>query len=244
MPDSQERDDRHVYTLISIHRDTYRFFLQSLRYYSTVLARDVEAINADPDLKELLAIEPDAASLLKREAQRMERMIPWWSDIETKQGKEEWSYEIPSVSHGTIRLLKSVALLYLKHLRLKRDQIAKRPRASKYTLENLDTVLSKYQEKMATAGVFGDASPVPLLVDEVIAESQAKNAKQADMGDQSSLSPSDILRPRPILLESIQLLDPMLRKRCLDLFADFQETKQHDRFDTVIAEATRILEDC
>jgi Protein of unknown function (Hypoth_ymh) len=34
-----------------------------------------------------------------------------------------------------------------------------------------------------------------------------------------------------------------LRTRCLDLFNDFDQRSQHEHFDTVIAEATRILED-
>jgi hypothetical protein len=240
LPD--ERDDRHIYTLVSIHADTFRFLRISLRYYTSLLARDVKAIDTDSDLKELLAIEPGETSLLESELKRIERVTTWWSDIEIQQGKDEFSYEIPGLSHRTIRLLKSVGLLYLKHLHLKRDQIAKQPNASKYTLENLDTVLSKYQEKMETSGVFGKASRIPLLVDELIAQSHA-TAKPAVMVDQESPRLPDTTRPRPVLLESIQLLDPALRKRCLDLFADFQETKQHDRFDTVIAEATRILED-
>ncbi len=51
------------------------------------------------------------------------------------------------------------------------------------------------------------------------------------------------LRPRPVVLDSIEIRDPKLRKRCLDLLAQFHEDGQHDRLDTVVNEATRILED-
>ena len=49
-------------------------------------------------------------------------------------------------------------------------------------------------------------------------------------------------RPRPIIVGSIELLDHELRTRCLDLFNTFQESGQSERNDTVVSEASRILE--
>jgi hypothetical protein len=49
-------------------------------------------------------------------------------------------------------------------------------------------------------------------------------------------------RPRPVIVGSIEILDHELRARCLDLFNQFQESGQADRNDTVVAEASRILE--
>lgn len=44
-------------------------------------------------------------------------------------------------------------------------------------------------------------------------------------------------------LHSVEIRDPELRKRCLDLLSRFRKDGQHDRLDTVVNEATRILED-
>lgn len=46
-----------------------------------------------------------------------------------------------------------------------------------------------------------------------------------------------------MVVESIEIRDSELRRRCLDLFDQFQQDGQHDRLDTVITEATRILDD-
>jgi hypothetical protein len=50
-------------------------------------------------------------------------------------------------------------------------------------------------------------------------------------------------KPVPVLLGTIPILDAELRKRCLDLYTHFSDTKQHERFDTVLADATKILEE-
>lgn len=45
-----------------------------------------------------------------------------------------------------------------------------------------------------------------------------------------------------MVTDSIQILDAELRERCLDLFEAFHKDGKHERFDTVISEATRIFE--
>jgi hypothetical protein len=93
---------------------------------------------------------------------------------------------------------------------------------------------------MQSSGVFRNASPIPLLVDEVV---EIASGGQTTKSRHEHLSTPAAAEPKPVLLESIQILDPALRSRCLDLYADFDKRNQHDQFDTVIAEATRILED-
>ena len=44
------------------------------------------------------------------------------------------------------------------------------------------------------------------------------------------------------MIDSIEILDPELRSRCLDLFQSFKQDGQHERLDTVVTEATRIFE--
>jgi len=42
---------------------------------------------------------------------------------------------------------------------------------------------------------------------------------------------------------TIEIVDQQLRGRCLDLFNEFDSSNQSHRFDTVVTEATRVLED-
>ena len=88
---------------------------------------------------------------------------------------------------------------------------------------------------MTNIGVFQKASAPPLLVDEVVSASPA---------EESPLNQpvSNVKRPRPVVISSVEVFDPELRERCLDLFEKFKEDGQRDRLDTVITEATRVLE--
>ena len=87
-------------------------------------------------------------------------------------------------------------------------------------------------------GVFRDAAPYPLIIN---------NYTLADMkpisDGEANESGKTVNRFGPVVLESIEIRDLDLRKRCLDLLAQFREDGQHDRLDTVVNEATRILED-
>ena len=47
----------------------------------------------------------------------------------------------------------------------------------------------------------------------------------------------------PVMVGKIDILDGPLNTRCLDLFGMFNQESQEDRFDTVVMEATKILED-
>ncbi|MEW6658065.1 MAG: TIGR02391 family protein [Thermodesulfobacteriota bacterium] len=87
-------------------------------------------------------------------------------------------------------------------------------------------------------GIFRNASPYPLVVSQL---PEIEGGEQV-MVTGTPMIQSDV-RPRPIIIGSIEILDKELRQRCLDLFAQFREGGQHDRLDTVVNEATRILED-
>lgn len=237
-----EADDNHIYHSIFIYKETFDFLLKSLHFYRELLKRSIDAVNVDEDLKALLDGETQQSSPVRKELTKVENAIAWWEKVRENGGDEPYDYNIGSFSHGTIRFLKSVACLYLRHLRRKRDDFSNRTGEPKYILESLDNALSRFDEKMRTSGVFGKASAIPLLVEDVLSEhTLATSGERAPLhAPSSAVRQSDV---KPILLETVQILDPALRARCLDLFNDFEQSSQHDRFDTVIAEATRILED-
>jgi len=234
-----EPSDNHVYNLIFIYKDTFDLLLRSLCFYRDLLQKQNDVVNLDADLKLLLADGPEGSSVLRKELRKVQQAISWWEDVRSKAGVDAFDYNIGSFSHGTIRFLKSVAMLYLSHLRQKRNALSQQPGASKYVLESLDTTLARFEEKMQATGVFGMASTLPLLVEEAV-EISLPTSEEFPQRDISRAIPK---QASPVLLESIPILDPVLRARCLDLYFDFEKGLQHDRFDTVIAEATKILED-
>lgn len=84
--------------------------------------------------------------------------------------------------------------------------------------------------------MFSEATPWPLLVD------QLEAPQESEQEDTANESLSHVKRPKPVFFNSIEILDSELKNRCLDLFNHFEETFQPERHDTVVTEATRILE--
>jgi hypothetical protein len=152
--------------------------------------------------------------------------------IIAEEGEESAGYNV-HLAHGTVRLLKAATMLYIAHLRQRRNVLATRPNISRYALESVDSQLARLEEKLQV-GVFAGATPAPLLIDEIVPPQDA---------DSVPLSLASTPKARPVVVSSIELLDPDLRARCLDLFEAFRCDGQRDRLDTVITEVTRILED-
>jgi uncharacterized protein (TIGR02391 family) len=230
---TQEPDDYHMYSLLFINNDTMHFYLAAIQYYEGLLKDDIEAIKADKDLALLLA-ERDKDNLeIHKELDRVERAREWIQQKITEKGPTAFDYDLTS-SHRSIRFLKSAGLLYLQHLKHRRNILASKPKISAHALQAVDQKISYFEEK-TRIGVFNNATPLPLLVN--IQEPEEIPDRQY-----VAVEP-EVHRPRPIVIDSIEILDSGLRSRCLDLFVSFKQDGQHERLDTVVAEATRILED-
>jgi len=236
-PDARpEPPDHHVYRTVMFERDTFESFLTAVRFYEERLAEDIRSVQGDPELAGLLDQETLESYPIGGELRRTTRLREWLTlHLErsgTLPGARSHFVDI-SLPHEMVRFLKSVELLYLEHLRRKRDVIASHPTTSKALLYALDQQLAKFQEKIGV-GVFKVATPYPLVIDQLppIAVDPA-----------ATTGPPAAPRPRAVVPDSIEIRDSELRRRCLDLLARFQEDGDHDRLDTVISEATRILED-
>ena len=231
-----EPPDHHVYNWVSFNRDTFEFYLASVRYYESLLEADVKAVREDEDLRTILGDRALESYPIATELKRVKRVREWFEKNVERGGKDAHDYDV-DIAHELVRFVKSVSALYLEHLRRKRQVVASRPATSKSLLEAVDQQLARLEEK-TQLGVFRTATPYPVVLDQL---------PPAADGVTLTASP-DIelpreLRPRPVILDSIEIRDPALRSRCLDLLAQFREGGQHDRLDTVVNEATRILED-
>lgn len=226
---TEPRDDK-VYTIM-IWDSTLIFYMRALNFYEHNVQADIKAIDEDEDLKAILGEEERKNFKIYRELDRIE----WTrSYIKNKldSGKD---HHFCDISHGSIRFLKSIGTLYINHIQNRRNRLASRRNISKYVMEAVDKKISELRE-MTVQGVFREAINIPLLVDEFQVEQSTTNEPTVE-------KLTEVVAPRPIVIESIEILDQDLQKRCLDLFNSFETSGQRDRHDTVLTEATRIFED-
>lgn len=231
---TNEHPDTHVYQAVIFPRDSAVFFLESLKFYEALLQSDLDAVINDPYLQRVLT-ERDRESLsVEQELEKIRRLIAWISpeDEAQRSGFCDWPVQVP---HGVIRYLKSVGYLYLSKLQVQRDSIASRPNVSKFTVEDVDRKLAVLRENLER-GVFHEASIIPLLTQDFSPDESPTEPFPEELSTR-------IRKPRPEIIDSIEILDSQLRERCLDLFVQFKDDGQLERLDTVVSEATRILED-
>jgi hypothetical protein len=236
--ETPEPPDHHVYTWVNFDRASLLFFLAAVRFYEARLDEGVSSVQSDPELASLLDQETLESYPVGRELERTRRVRKW---LEHHIGRTEdspgWFIDI-SVSHGNVRFLRSVELMYLEQLRRKRDSLASRATTAKAVLEAVDQELARLREK-AGQGVFSAATPYPLVIEQLPPLTTDTEPTKAP----TSATVSDpMMRPRAAVLESLEIRDPELRRRCLDLLELFQHDGEYDRLDTVVGEATRILE--
>ncbi len=226
-----EPNDDHSYAGIYLTTRNVRLIRKAFARYKQLLDEDSAALSHEPDLVDLVG---DTNTLpVAQEAARIERIVAWLDEKITAHGSNPGFLSV-ALSHGYLRLTKSVCSMYLRHLRSRRNLLAQRPGVSTHLLSSVDGALLPIEELMRT-GVFEPASEVPLLVNEV------PMPEMLQLPD-SATSPIRSAQPPPTLIASIEILDSELRSRCLDLYKNFSDDGQQERLDTVVAEATRILE--
>ena len=225
---ANEPSDDHVYTFVVLDVQMLRFLSDALAYYHALLEEDVAAIEGDPDLNLVLGAKPAELLPVKQELARVARARDFLARYLAPNAPIDL---IPNLSHGAIRFLKSVGLLYLRHLRIRRDAVAQKPRMSAHVLQAVDERLARL-EGMLAAGVFGVASSIEIMT---ATSPPAVPPTEPPRGPAST--------SRPVVVSTIEILDADLQGRCLDLLEQFRTSGEVDRLDTVVTEATRILED-
>jgi hypothetical protein len=139
--------------------------------------------------------------------------------------------------------LKSVGLLYLGFIKQRRNALSEKPNVTSVFLAAVDRKITQQEELFHRTGIFATASLVPLLVEQDLPEHQSGSAVEvAEATTTQDASIARARRPRPVLIKTIEILDDELRDRCLDLFNQFEKAGEPHRHDTVVTEATRILE--
>lgn len=233
--ESSENADGHQYDWVMFRTHTIQFVIRAIDFYLSLLGDEKKELADDPELAALITDDTRREMGLESEEQRAKRIRTWLS--EKIEGRGQFDTVDISVSHWLVRYMKSLAFLYLKNLRERRNKLASRKSVTAFTLSAVDREISSIEDLFLNAGVFKGASTLDLL-----ASYPEPSMEAAPSSGQASALLDLSQRPRPVLVGSIEILDHELRARCLDLFNQFQESGQADRNDTVVAEASRILE--
>jgi len=235
MSRTSEPPDRHQYLCISFYREKVLFFVAAIKYYEDLLKEEERQVEADPHLSALLTKDIRRQLRIGRDHSEATRLR---ERLEQEIAKQPESFDIDiSLSHRITRYLKSVGLLYLDFLKQKRNEFSKFPNITRNTLSAIDLQITTLEEVLHTQGIFAKASPLPLLVEHDLSNITSSQPTQDERDSSTTVS-----RPKPVIIKSIEILDPQLRDRCLDLFTEFEVSGQPERHDTVVSEATRVLE--
>lgn len=227
--------DSHRYSWVAFLRDTLDFFVCALKFYEELLSSEAAEIEGDPHLKSFFTDEVRREIRFDRGLREAARTRQW---LEESLAKSTNKFDCDlGLDHGTVRYLKSVGLLYLGFLKQRRNALSSKPNVTTHLLSALDRQITLREEHLATQGIFAKASVLPLLAGQ---EQQAMVDQERN--DPLDLSVVHVRRPKPLMIDSIEILDTELKGRCLDLFNQFEESGQSERHDTVVTEATRILE--
>ncbi|MFZ5636195.1 MAG: TIGR02391 family protein [Pseudomonadota bacterium] len=234
--EANELPDHHQYRLVMFAVDTVRFLIAALNFYIGLLERERQQFDADSLFSGFLSNETRREYRVGRDLDQAKRTRDW---LEEEISRSNDPYEITfAPDHGTVRYYKSVGLLYLGMMKVRRNEFASRPNISRNLLAAIDREITRWDEKLARSGIFAKASPLPLLVEQQVSLSDDEVMTEAR--HQSIVA---AIRPAPVIVDSIEILDAELRARCMDLFHQFQKNQQPNRYDTVVSDATRILED-
>jgi hypothetical protein len=227
-----EPPDHTTYYDVSFSPDKFDFLYAAMTFYRDLLQKEVDDMKADTEVKELFTLMPSGEEDgLFAERDKLNHIVAFYEN-KKKAGESG----LDKLSHGAIRHTKSVALLYLNHLRQKRNELAMKPNLSRRLLKQVDEDLTRKEEFLTSSSTFKNATPVPLLVDQV-----APRVLPTPVQLPTPLS--HVERARAQVLDSIPILDPTLRRRCLPLFKHYFEEQKHEQYYTVIADSTKILED-
>jgi hypothetical protein len=220
--------DDHVHLQVYVTADALRLYIASVRYYESQLSRDAAFLSKDERLRSLFADGAIEHSPIWEEFEHVShlrvRLDEWRGNDSGREG-----YFL-NLSHSYVRAIKAMAFLYIEDLRGRRAELANNAVLSAAGIDSLDWRLAQFEEKI-DLGIFHDAEPWPLLLSAAL----PVNPVASQGKDASPMSRARILR-------TVEVTDPELRDRCLDLLEQFAEAGEDHRYDTAIMEATRVLE--
>lgn len=134
----QEPHDRHVHQWVIWYRENVVFFVRALKFYESLIHEDLSVLESDEDLRELLTEDVKKEFGLEKQKNQTIRTREWLESELEKAGEDSFDCDI-TMSHGSVRFIKSVSLLYIKNLYLRRNKLSTKPNISAKILKAVDT---------------------------------------------------------------------------------------------------------
>ncbi len=171
-------------------------------------------------------------SPVTQEIEKLDRMVAYCNKVLAELAKGTHGFY--SITYGSLRWLKAGMLFEIAALKKERDQcVSQRGVMPRIVLESINSKIASL-ENLAEQGIFNGLVPIQLVV--ASAEPVPLRIEVADSMHHDVSSPSCVMR--------VELMDPELLRRCGDLYEKFADSPEHqDRFDTVLREASTVLED-
>jgi hypothetical protein len=231
----EERPDNFVYENVYASVFDLQLMVRALEKYQHLLQRSLDNLKHRSPIATLFADFELEELPPNRELRLVSRLSDYFKErLPASVREDPYRREFVSLSHGTVRLLKSVLKLYFSELQSHRDHLLADPMTPVTIIQAVDGKLAAL-DAMLSRGVFEHATPSALLVE------FAPTATEI-VQDRSVRAELVSASPR-VLVTGLQVLDPELKARCLDLFDKFSEAGADERFDTVLREAATLLED-
>lgn len=218
----QKRSDAQTY-MISVSTEWINEFIEALEFYVGALREPLRQKQSDGALIQLIGKNgidnlPESQAILEAN-----RVINWLISV---RDLEDGAGLLP-ISHARVRYLRSVGSYYVERNREKLNELGGRYQLGRSSIQDVSSRLDKFAARL-DAGVFADAELVGIVLPE-----EARDLDPVCERVVASVNGTTPIAP---------VLDAELRERCLDLLLSFAKSNQHKRLDTVIAEATKVLE--
>ena len=233
--------DHHVHRIWWLNKESLLHYKEAALHYKKLLDRAWEKVQARQDLLAILDERERNSLPIGIERDQVDYLINHLDKL-ISDADQFGDTHFAEVSHGWVRLVKSLCHLYEEHLRREIDRLEKVREMPAVVLSSLRTRLAQLSEK-TSMGVFANATPMSLLIEDWITVENPPEVPApvkeeiAAPGDPGGAGP--VLRTFPAL----PVLDTILRERTVDLYSIFEAGASEERYDTVLREIGAVVED-
>ena len=117
---TSEHPDHYQYSWVMFYRDTIEFFVSSVKFYEDLLTSEKSLIDEDEHLSNFLTEDARREFKIGRTLDEAKRVRSW---LENHLNNQPNRLDIDiSLTHGNVRYLKSVGILYLGFLKQRRNK--------------------------------------------------------------------------------------------------------------------------
>ncbi len=223
-----EPDDGTLYTFFHLGADSYRLLLIGVDWYEVQLTAGTNLVTSNPTLKALFDKDAMNDGAIGEELRRVRIVRHYLKDIPPLT--HDVTITICNITYQTLRYFKALIGLGLELVTAERNRISSNTDCGPGVAFALDAKINAARER-AGVGIFAEMTPLPLLF---------------HPGTSEPSSPMRLVQSSAaafrVMADRLEFRDPELSKHCLDQLQRFSETGEHERLDSVVRDASTLLE--